>query len=175
MMWPAPEQVETERFLLEPLSVDHAPEMVRVLADPSLYEFIGGEPPTPEGLVRRYVAHSVGQSNDGSEWWLNWVIRHKVSEVVVGFVQATVEGETGKLSADIAWVVAPKAQGNGVATEATRAMIQWLRERGVGSFGAFVHPQHHASMAVAKNQGLAPTCTMEDGETRWELNIGGDR
>ena len=81
----------------------------------------------------------------------------------------------GKLSADIAWVVAPEAQGRGVATEATRAMIQWLQERGVRSFGAFVHPQHRASMAVAKNQGLAPTSTIEDGETRWELKIGDDR
>jgi len=174
-MWPAPEQVDAERFLLEPLSIDHAPEMVTVLADPSLYEFTGGEPPTLEGLVRRYVAQSVGRSNDGSEWWLNWVIREKGSGALVGFVQATVEGEMGKLSADIAWVVAPDAQGRGVATEATRAMIQWLQERGVRSFGAFVHPQHRASMAVAKNQGLAPTSTIEDGEIRWELKIGDDR
>jgi RimJ/RimL family protein N-acetyltransferase len=175
MIWPASEQVETERFLLEPVSVDHAPEMVRVLADPSLYEFVGGEPPTSEGLVRRYVAQSVGQSQDGSQWWLNWVIRDKPSGLLVGFVQATVEGETGRLSADVAWVVAPKAHENGVATEATRAMIQWLREHGVGSFGALVHPQHQASIAVAKNQGLAPTSTIEDGEIRWELHISGDR
>ena len=174
-MWPTPEQVETERFLLEPVSADHAAEMVRVLADPSLYEFVGGEPPTFEGLVRRYVAQSVGQSPDGSQWWLNWVIRDKRSGLLVGFVQATVEGEAGKLSADVAWVVAPQTQGNGVATEATRAMIHWLREHGVGLFGAFIHPQHQASMAVAKNQGLAPTSTIEDGEIRWELHIGGDR
>jgi len=85
-MRPAPEQVETERFLFVPLSVDHAPEMVTVLADRSLYEFIGGEPPTPGRLVRRYVAQSVGQSNDGSEWWLNWVIRDRTSGALVGFV-----------------------------------------------------------------------------------------
>jgi len=30
-------------------------------------------------------------------------------------------------------------------------------------------------MAVAKNQGLAPTGTIEDGEIRWELEIGDDR
>ncbi|WP_196827756.1 GNAT family N-acetyltransferase [Frigoribacterium sp. CG_9.8] len=173
-MWPAPEQVETERFLLEPLSVGHAAEMAEVLADPLLYEFTGGEPPTHESLVRRYAAQTVGESLDGSQWWLNWVIRRKDSGVLIGFVQATVAGEPGALGADIAWVVAPKAQGNGVATEATYAMIQWLRERGVATLDAIIHPQHHASMAVAKNQGLEPTSTIENGEIRWELNTTSD-
>lgn len=131
--------------------------------------------PPLEGLVRRYTAQSVGESHDGSQWWLNWVIRDKASGALVGFVQATVEDEAGKLSADIAWVVAPRAQENGVATEATRTMIQWLRERGVDSLVAFVHPQHQASMAVAKHQGLSPTSTIQDGEIRWELNTAGVR
>ena len=174
-MWPAPEQTETERFLLEPLSVGHAAEMVEVLADPLLYEFTGGEPPTHESLVRRYIAQTVGESDDGSQWWLNWVIRRKDTGVLIGFVQATVEGEPGKLSADIAWVVAPKAQGNGVATEVTHAMIRLLRARGVGTLGASIHPQHQASMAVARNQGLEPTSTIENGEIRWELNTTSDR
>jgi RimJ/RimL family protein N-acetyltransferase len=174
-MWPAPEQVETERFLLEPLSVAHATEMVGVLADSSLYEFIGGEPPDHDRLVRRYVAQTVGESDDGSQWWLNWVIRCKDSGVLIGFVQATVEGKPGKLGADIAWVVAPKAQGNGVATEATHAMIQWLQKRGVGILGASIHPQHQASMAVARNQGLEPTSTIEEGEIRWELDTSSVR
>ena len=174
MVWPAPQRVETERFALEPVSVNYAREMVVVLADPSLYDFIGGEPPTLEGLVRRYTAQSVGESGDGSQWWLNWVIRRKDSGVLIGFVQATVAGEPGALGADIAWVVAPKAQGNGAATEATYAMIQWLRARCVATLGASIHPQHHASMAVAKNQGLEPTSTIENGEIRWELNATSD-
>jgi RimJ/RimL family protein N-acetyltransferase len=175
MVWPAPQQVETERFSLEPVSVNHAPEMVVVLADPSLYEFIAGEPPTLEGLVRRYTAQSVGESDDGSQWWLNWVIRDNASGALVGFVQATVAEDAGRLSADIAWVVAPRAQGNGVATEATRGMIRWLREHGVDSLGAFLHPQHRASIAVAKHQGLNPTSTIQKGEIRWELNPAGVR
>ncbi|MGV8885504.1 MAG: GNAT family N-acetyltransferase [Microbacteriaceae bacterium] len=174
-MWPATEQLDTERLLLQPLTVDHAPEMITVLADPALYGFIGGEPPTIEELARRYAAQSVGQSSDGSEWWLNWVIRHKSSGALIGFVQATVEGTPEELGADIAWVVAPAAQGQGIATEAARATIQWLRERGVDSLGAFIHPQHRASKAVAKNLGLEPTSTIEDGEIRWELHIGVDR
>lgn len=61
--------------------------------------------------MRRYVAQSVGQSQDGSQWWLNWVIRDKPSGLLVGFAQAAVEGEAGRLTTGVAWVVAPQAQG----------------------------------------------------------------
>lgn len=171
MKWPAPTQVETERFSLEPLSVAHADVMVGVLADPSLYEFTGGEPPTRTQLDRGYATQCVGQSSDGSQWWLNWVIRSKHSDRPIGFVQATVHGEPGDLTADVSWVVAPEAQGQGAATEAARAMIAWLRLRDVDIFSAFIHPEHEASMAVAKRLGFTPTSTIEDGEIRWVRSI----
>jgi len=38
----------------------------------------------------------------------------------------------------------------------------------VSSFVAYVHPEHHASMGVARKQGLHPTPVVEDGEIRWE-------
>lgn len=175
MTWPAPEQMETERFCLEPLSVVYAAEMVGVLADPSHYEFIGGAPPTGDDLERRYAAQCVGQSVDGSQWWLNWVIRNKNSGLAIGFVQATVHHRTRGLCADIAWVVAREAQGRGAATEAARAMIGWLRRHNVSTFAAYIHPEHAASITVAKRLGLAPTSTIEDGELRWESNTGSRR
>lgn len=169
MNWPPPQTLETERFFLEPLTVEHAHPMVKVLADRGLYEFTGDEPPTYRELLRRYTAQCAGQSKDGSQWWLNWVIRSKSTGGLAGFVQATVEGEDLNLSADIAWVVATEFQGKGVATEAAREMMNWLREHNIYSFLAFVHPEHQASMAVAKKLGLSPTTTVEDGEVRWEL------
>lgn len=169
MNWPAPQTLEAERFFLDPLSVEHAHPMVKVLADPGLYEFTGDEPSTYRELLRRYSAQCAGQSKDGSQWWLNWVIRSKSTGSLIGFIQATVEGEPLKLSADIAWVVTPESQGKGVATEAAGAMVSWLQMQGVAPIVAFVHPEHHASMAVAKKLGLSPRSTVVDGEVRWEL------
>ncbi len=168
MSWPTPQMLETERFYLEPLSVDHAAKMVKVLADTVLYEFTGDKPPTYSELQRRYTVQCAGESKDGSQWWLNWVIKHKSTGSLTGFVQATVEDEKGNLTADIAWVVSPIFQGKGVATEAARAMVSWLRLHDVVSIIAFVHPEHHASISVAKKLGLLPTTTIEDGEVRWE-------
>ena len=175
MTWPAPEQIETERFFVEPLSVSHADEMVGVLADPSLYEFIGGEPPTGDDLERRYEAQCVGQSGDGSQWWLNWVIRTKTSGRLIGFVQATISRESTDLSADISWVVAPEAQRKGAATAAAHAMIGWLRLQSVGTFAAHIRPDHAASITVAKRLGFAPTTTIDNGEIRWESGTGSRR
>ncbi|WP_370446108.1 GNAT family N-acetyltransferase [Cryobacterium sp. Y29] len=86
----------------------------------------------------------------------------------VGYVQATVEDDGSRLVADIAWVVSPKWQGQGIASEATRAMVAWLRSSGVHRLTAHIHPNHQASMKVAQNQALYATSSKKDGETRWE-------
>ena len=168
MDWPQPEPVTTERLLLEPLSVEQAYPMVEVLADPSLYEYTGGEPPSLELLQSRYAAQTVGKSDDGSQWWLNWVVVFQGTGEPAGFVQATVERERSALVADIAWVISPRWQGQGIASEATGAMVGWLRSNRVRRFTAHIHPDHHASMAVARNQAMHPTSERRDGETRWE-------
>lgn len=175
MVWPSTERIESEGFFLDPLSVDRAAEMVTVLAAPSLYQFMGGVPPTFEELQRRYAAQCAGQSKDGSQWWLNWVLRPKRSGQLIGFVQATAHRDAEGFSADISWVVAPESQGRGAAIEAARAMVGWLQQHEVTRFTAFIHPQHHASIAVVTKLGLMPTDRIKDGEIGWEARrVGSD-
>jgi RimJ/RimL family protein N-acetyltransferase len=47
-------------------------------------------------------------------------------------------------------------------------MVEWLREQRVEVVVAHVHPEHQASMGVARAIGLAPTDVVVDGEVRWE-------
>lgn len=168
MDWPKVETVTSVRLRLEPLTEEHALEMVEVLADVSLYEYTGGEAPSLEQLQRRYAAQSVEHSEDGLQGWFNWIVKPKDSDTPIGFVQATVEQSGPELVANIAWVISPVHQGQGIASEATHAMNSWLRSKGVKSFVAYVHPAHFASIGVARNQGLHPTFMMEEGEVRWE-------
>jgi RimJ/RimL family protein N-acetyltransferase len=83
-------------------------------------------------------------------------------------VQATVTERDRALTAEIAWVIGTGQQRQGFAREAALAMVAWLREQGVTTFVAHVHPQHEASKAVARALGLAPTEAVVDGEVRWE-------
>jgi len=162
-----PLRLSTARLTLEPLSVAHAAEISIALADPALYDFIGGEPPTTEALEARYARLESHSSPDGAEAWLNWALRARDDATLAGYVQATVSDASVGPEADLAWVVATERQGEGIATEASDAVVTWLRERGVVRFRASIHPEHAASAAVARRLGLRPTAEEIDGEVVW--------
>lgn len=117
---------------------------------------------------RRYTRQVVGRSPDGSQRWLNWVLRHRDNGQAVGTTQATVSEQQDRLTADVGWVIGTSQQGQGYAHEAAQAMVGWLRLHGVEVVIAHVHPRHQASMAVARAVGLVPTDAIVDGEVRWQ-------
>jgi RimJ/RimL family protein N-acetyltransferase len=165
--WPTATLLTGRRLVLEPLQPDHADEMAVVLDDPALHEYAGGAPATAEELRRRYATLTGGRSPDGSECWLNWVVRHRADSLAVGFVQATVTRAADQFSADVAWVIGTAQQHQGFAQEAAALMVSWLRRQGAASIVAHIHPEHRASAAVAQRIGLTPTGDLFDGEVRW--------
>lgn len=160
------EAFSTVRLDLEPLLVEHAAEMAGVLSDPALHTFIGGEPATPQALHERYERLVAG-SPDPDVAWLNWVIRLRDDDCLTGTVQATIS----PAGAEIAWVVGTPWQGKGIATEAARGLVDWLRRQRVRTVIAHVHPEHHASAAVAAAVGLESTGQLHDGEVRWQRSF----
>jgi len=165
--WPSAEVIETARLTLEPLRLEHAEEMAPALDDHRLHEYIGGRPATVQQLRARYARQLTGRSADGAQGWLNWIVRHRESNAVVGTVQATLREGAAGTSAEIAWVVAAAHQRQGYAKEAAAAMVRWLRRHGADVFVAHVHPEHEASASVAGHVGLEPTDAIRDGEVRW--------
>ncbi|MER5731986.1 GNAT family N-acetyltransferase [Streptomyces sp. NPDC002138] len=190
-----PGAIPAPRLDLVPLDVTHAEEMVRVLADPALHRFIGGAPADLDALRARYARQSAG-SPDPAVLWGNWVLRLRAGGRLVGTVQATVEDGT----AEVAWVIGTAWQGRGFAREAARALVTRLTEPAPAgptppgapadrapahsvttdtaiagtpvahTVIAHIHPDHHASAAVAAACGLAPTSGIRDGEVRWRLD-----
>ena len=78
------------RLSLEPLRPGHSDEVHPVLA--------------------RYTRQSAGRSADGSQWWLNWVVRPT---------------SDGLASAEVAWLIDARRQGQGLAREAAALMLGW--------------------------------------------------
>lgn len=157
---PGADRIVTARLELAPLAVSDAEEMVAVLGDERLYAFTGGRPPTLAELRARYARLVVGRSPDGTEQWRNWIVRLGDGRAV-GTVQATIT-DTGR-AAEVAWVIAMAWQGQGLAAEAAEE----LEAGGVQTITAHVHPDHHASAAVAARAGLAATGELHDGERVW--------
>jgi RimJ/RimL family protein N-acetyltransferase len=160
---PAGERIQTARLELVPLAVEDAEEMVEVLGDRRLHEFTGGQPATLDQLRVRYARLVAG--GDRSQVWHNWIVRRLEDRRAVGTVQATVTG--GGRAAEVAWVVGVPWQGQGIASEAAKAVVAWLEDRRVRTITAHVHPANGASAVVAMRAGLTPTDTYHRGERLW--------
>ncbi|MFI6153872.1 GNAT family N-acetyltransferase [Kitasatospora sp. NPDC051170] len=158
--------LRSDRLDLPPIGPGHAEEMAAALDDPALYAFTGGAPATADELRVRYARLAAG-SPDPAEAWGNWALRLRGSGELVGYVQATVRPD----AAELAWVVGTAWQGRGLATEAARTLLAHLTAGGVTTALAHVHPDHHASAAVARSLGLHPTPHTVDGETRWQATF----
>ena len=156
--------LRTARLDLTPILREHAPLLFAALSDPALHEHTGGAPPaTVDALARRFTAWEARQSPDGSERWLNWMVRERLSGDAVGYVQATVV----ESRADLAWVIGVRWQRRGYATEAGRAVFAWLASQGITTVRACIKPAHAASQGVAARLGLRRTEAWIDGEEVW--------
>lgn len=138
---------------LELQVASHAAEMFRVLCDPVLYEHENEPPPSPQWLRARYERLESRRSPDGTQQWLNWVIRLDSGELA-GYVQATVyDGDR----AAIAYVLASRHWGRGIASRAVATMMGMLkREHGVRHFHAVLKAGNARSLRLLKRLGFMP-------------------
>jgi ribosomal-protein-alanine N-acetyltransferase len=141
----------TERLRLEPLVVAHAPFLFEPLRDERLYRYEAFEPPTSVAeLEARYAMLETRRSPDGSEGWLNWVVRLH-DGTFVGRVQATVRADHTIIGYDI---FVPYWR-NGYGKESCAAMLAFLeRECAITVFRAFVDIENVASIALLESLGF---------------------
>ena len=151
----------TDRLVLEPLTRDHAAVMYEVLGDPGLYDYLDYGPPSSLDHLRGvYEQLEARVSPDGSELWLNWVVRPGEG-APVGFVQATVAG----VEAWVAYVLARGSWGNGYAGEATQAVIDHLRSAcGVTRFLATTEAENGRSIRLLERLGFRTATEAESRE-----------
>jgi RimJ/RimL family protein N-acetyltransferase len=151
------------------LVVEDADVMATVLADASLYEFTGGEPPTRDVLARRYSAQTRGRSADGCQRWINSVVVLGPERRPIGYVQATVPVNGDP--AEVAWVIGRPWQGHGYAGQAARLLLDDLAEQGIDTVVVHIHPGHGSSQRVATRLGMTSTGVVVHGEVRWAGTI----
>ena len=162
--------LETERLLLDPMVEGDSHALFALLTDPEIHAFTGSRPPGSADDLRITTRRRESRrSPAGDELWLNWTLRLKTDQSVVGYVQAGVT--QGK--ADLAWVVGVPFQRRGYASEASRRVLRWLRDDlGVQEVSANIHPDHIASQKVARNIGLRKSRERTDeGEDVWRASV----
>jgi RimJ/RimL family protein N-acetyltransferase len=150
--------LQTARLVLEPQTVDHAPEMFRVLSDPRIYEYENAPPSSLEWLRARYAKLESRRSPDGREQWLNWVIRLP-GDGLIGYVQATVHPDA---RAGIAYELCSAHWGRGLASEAMQAMVAELAAHcGVRRLSAVFKRGNLRSMRLLERLGFTPASAQD--------------
>jgi RimJ/RimL family protein N-acetyltransferase len=151
--------LEAGDLVLEPLAVGHADAMYEVLSDPALYRYLDyGPPPSVEHLRSVYARLETRRSPDGSQLWLNWVVRPKDGPPL-GYVQATVAANH---TAWIAYVFSSRHWGRGHGTLATRAVVDHLAsDYEVTLFLATVEAENERSIRLLERLGFHPATPQE--------------
>jgi len=139
---------------LEPQVVAHAAEMFAVLSDPAIYEFENAPPESFDWLETRFRKLETRRSRDGSEQWLNWVIRLP-SGRLAGYVQATVLAEP---VAYVAYELGSAFWRQGIGSAAVRAVLRELADRyGVRTIVAVLKARNFRSEALLRHLGFTDT------------------
>ena len=142
----------TGGLLLEPLVAAHAGAMFEVLRDPELYRYLDEPaPPSVDHLRQRYARLEARVSPDGSQVWLNWVVR-RPDRPPLGYVQATVMLNR---TAWVGYVFSARHRGRGYATQACRAILEHLESAyGVQRFLASVEAANLPSIRLLNRLGF---------------------
>ncbi len=145
--------LQTAVCTLEPQVAGHAGEMFALLGDPAIYEFENAPPASESGLRDRYARLEARQSDDGSQLWLNWVVRLASGELA-GYVQATVIGNGVSF---VAYELASRFWRQGIGRAAVTAMAHELVDRyGVHTLVAVLKAANFRSHGLLVRLGFRP-------------------
>jgi [ribosomal protein S5]-alanine N-acetyltransferase len=141
--------------------------MFAALADPAIYEFENAPPASEHWLREHYQRLEERGPNEGTEKWLNWVIRLNTNELV-GYVQATVLQEGVSY---IAYELNSRFWRQGLGSSAVQSMIDELKaEYGARDFVAVLKAANYRSQGLLLKLGFVPANPDETARYRDELD-----
>ncbi len=144
--------LRTTLCVLESQLAAHAPEMFAVLSDPAIYEFENAPPASQAWLEERFRKLETRTSGDGSEQWLNWVVRLPGGELA-GYTQATIE--PGGV-ATVGYELASRYWRRGLGSCAVAAMLDELAcAYRVHTFLAVLKARNFRSLALLRHLGFS--------------------
>ncbi len=139
-------------MMLEPRTTAHAEALFAVLADPRLYAFLDEAAPVSVDALRQKLARSESRrSPDGSQQWLNWIVRDDAGELA-GYVQATIDanGDT-----NIAYLIGSDFQGLGLGRQAVAQLLRIVAaEFGATRFYIVAERANERSLRLARGLGF---------------------
>lgn len=161
-----PDQMETNRLLLQRLKYEDAAEIFYAYASkPEATRFVSWPTHNKIADTQRYLSYAIAAWRTNREF--NYTIRLKVETRLVGAIGAV--NDNGKIQ--FGYIVSPVFWNQGYATEACNALLEQLPHlASVFKVWTFVDAENTASLAVLKKCGLVEEARL----THWHRFVNQD-
>ena len=148
--------IHTGRLTLRHFRADDLDAFAETMADPAVVRHLGGEPNDREDAWRKLLT--------GAGFWGlmgigMWAVERRSDRRLIGHVgffdfqrdmRPSIAGEP-----EMGWIFNPKAQGQGYATEAGEAALDWFDgTQRPASIPAIIAPENDPSMRLAERLGF---------------------
>ena len=149
MTIPKTHSLQTSRLALVPLSLEDVPALFILAQNPATIEDFQYTAEKPED-VEKWVRQAI--DGDTSSWTI------RLNSQVIGLVEADIRREA---IARVGYFIAKEKQGHGYATEALRAILEWVfGETPVHRAEADITPDNKASCRVVEKLGFRSEGTL---------------
>ncbi len=143
-------EILTHRFRMRPFRERDLDELARLYADPAVMRYIAEGKTFDRGLTWRAIAGFLGHRQ--LRGYSTWAVEDQRTGVFVGECGPSYREDLPHI--EIGWLVDPRRQGQGIATEVARAAIDWcFANLGVNHLSSVIHPENAASIRVAMKLG----------------------
>ncbi len=158
--------LETDRLLLRRLIPGDLDALFALYSDPEIRRYF------PEGTL------SYEETREELEWFLNghpdhpelglWATIHKQDDQFIGRCGLLPWVIDGQSEVEVAYLIDKKYWGQGLGTEAARAVLKYgFEQLHLSRLISMVYPENHASAKVATNIGMTLEKTSEDETGRF--------
>ena len=152
--------IETERLLMREFTLEDIDAVYEFQTNPDVIRFMGGDGAVKVRADAERIIREIWFAEYKRYGYARYAMVHKGDQRVIGFCGFKFEPEAGL--PDIGYRMLPEYWGQGLATEAARAVIDYARRvLGVEKFFGEVVEQNVASINVLEKLGLSHVDTYE--------------
>jgi [ribosomal protein S5]-alanine N-acetyltransferase len=148
------EEWQTARLLARPPQLGDEQDYHRLFLDPAVSEWLRPAPMKPFGAEE--VVEMLGE--DRRHWIEHgfgpWALVEREEGTMVGRGGLRWTEIDGRLAVELPWAIRSDRWGDGLASEAARAAIEWAKTLELAEVTALVLPGNLRSRRVAENAGM---------------------
>ena len=158
-------RIKTKRLLLRPFALADAKEVQRLAGDRDIASTTAAIPhPYDDGVAEQWIAMHQQRFEEGT--WLNLAITHDPDDTLVGALGLRLEPEHDR--AEIGYWIGKPYWGQGYATEAARALVEYGFERlGLHRIYAYHFTRNPASGKVLQKIGMRHEGHRRQHDKKW--------